>query len=407
MAWGAVNVSEKRLEFVIRAARGQESMRALCREYGISPETGYKWLKRYQQTGKLADVKEHSRRPAHSPSKTPSEVERRVVALRRQWPDWGAKKLRIRLAEEGIELPVITVHRILLRHQLVPEQARRRPARHRFERERPNELWQMDYKGVPPQVAAHLLPLGIIDDHSRYLTALAALPNTGAEPLLGLLPRIFADHGVPEAMLLDHGTPWWNARSAWGLTRVSLWLMKQDIEIIHSGIRHPQTQGKIESCNGSIERRLLWRGRPERIEDWPEWLVQFRNEWNHIRPHEALQMATPASRWHPSGRAYRAEPRAFDYPAGASVRRIAAHGQLRFENRFFSGPAALAGEYVAIQHFREDRYVVSYRRTLIREIDVSSGQSWPLPFQPYRDLFSWGDAEDEAEDLDACGGIVL
>ena len=260
----------------------------------------------------------------------------------------------------------------------------------------------MDYKGVPPHVSAHLLPLSIIDDRSRYLTALVALPNTGTEPLLEFLPRIFATCGVPEAMLLDHGTPWWNTQSAWGLTRVSLWLMKQDVEILHSGIRHPQTQGKIESSNRSLQRQLRWRGWPARIEDWPEWLVRFREEWNHVRPHEALQMATPASHWHPSGRPYNAEPRAFDYPAGAALRRIGPHGQLYFEKRFFSGPAALAGEDVAIRHFREDRYLVTYRRTLIREIDVATGQSWPLPFQPYRDLFNWG---PQTRDSDACGGI--
>lgn len=401
MAWGAVNVSQKRLEFVIRAARRQEPMRTLCREYGISPETGYKWLNRYLQAGNLAAVQEQSRRPIHSPSKTAPEVEQRVVSLRRQRPDWGAKKLRVLLLKQGIDLPVATVHRILLRHQLVPQEARWRPAPHRFERERPNQLWQMDYKGVPPHVSAHLLPLSIIDDRSRYLTALAALPNTGAEPLLALLPRIFAECGLPEAMLLDHGTPWWNAQSAWGLTRVSLWLIRQDIEIIHSGIRHPQTQGKIESSNRSIQRQLRWRGWPRQIADWPEWLGNFRDEWNHVRPHEALQMSTPASCWHPSRRPYQAKPRRFDYPADANVRRIAEHGQLQFENRCFSGPAALAGEYVAIRHFHEERYVVLYRCTLIREIDMATGQSWPLPFQPYRDLFSWGSQEN---DSDACGG---
>lgn len=387
MAWGAVNVSQKRLEFVVRAASRQEAMRVLCREYGISPETGYKWLNRYLEAGHLAAVQEQSRRPLHSPGKTSASVERQVVALRRKHPDWGAKKLRILLVAEGIDLPVITVHRILLRNELVQPEDRRRPAPHRFERARPNELWQMDYKGVPAAVSAQLVPLSIIDDHSRYLTALAPLPNTGAEVLLALLPKVFAECGLPEAMLVDHGTPWWNSQSAWGLTRVSLWLMKQDIEILHSGIRHPQTQGKVEASNRSIQRQLRYRGWPERFQDWPDWLRNFREEWNHLRPHEALQMTTPASRWHPSCRPYEAEPRAYDYPAGAVVRRIAEHGQLWFEKRAFSGPAALAGEDVAIRHFHQDRYLVTYRRTLLREIDVVTGQSWPLPFQPYRDLF--------------------
>ena len=394
MNWGNRDVSEKRVEFVVRAASGKEQIRKLCREFKISPQTGYKWLKRYRAEGTLAAVVEQSRRPKTSPQRTCSEWEARVVEQRKQRPDWGARKLSPLLEQEGVSLPVITIHRILLRHQLVREQDRHRPAVQRFEREEPNQLWQMDHKGLPQRYSKDVMPLSILDDHSRYLVGLAALPNTGARPLLEYLPQVFERCGVPEAMLVDHGTPWWNAQACWGLTRVSLWLMKQDIELIHSGLRHPQTQGKVESSHRALQRQLNVRGWPASVADWPEWLNRFSQEWNHVRPHEALGLKTPAQCWHPSPRQYQSSPPAFVYPDEFIVKRVREHGQINFERRSFTGPAALAGEEVGLQHLEGNRFVVRYRRTVIRELDVSTGVSRPISFQPYRDFF-----QEDPEDL--------
>lgn len=387
MNWGTRDVSERRMEFAIRAASGVEQMRGLCREFGISPQTGYKWVRRYREAGTLAGVQEHSRRPMHSPGRTSAEIEAQVVKQRRQRPDWGARKLRVVLEREGVSLPAVTIHRILLRHELVRDSQRRRPAVRRFEREQPNQLWQMDYKGLPAAYSKQVMPLGILDDHSRYLVGVAALPNTGARPLLEFLPAVLERCGVPEAMLVDHGTPWWNAQSPWGLTRVSLWLMKHNIELIHSGLRHPQTQGKVESSNRAMQRQLNFRGWPSEPGQWPSWLHGFAQEWNEVRPHEALQGRTPSACWHPSPRKFDNTPAPFPYPDQKLVRRVHEHGQIRFEGRSFNGPASLAGEDIAFQHLAADRWVVRYRATAIREIDLASGASHSLPFEPYQDLF--------------------
>src|SRR5580700_4538911 len=114
MAWGTVNVDEQRVRFVVSAKRGEKNMSALCEEFAISRPTGYQWLRRYRAEG-IAGVVEKSRRPHQSPTQTASELEERVVELRQQRPDWGARKLQVLLADQGIHLPVITVHRILLR----------------------------------------------------------------------------------------------------------------------------------------------------------------------------------------------------------------------------------------------------------------------------------------------------
>ena len=138
-AWGQVNVNEKRVEFVIRAGRGREKMTALCREFSISRQTGYKWLRRYRGCREIGELGEQSRRPRRSPRKTAPELEQRVVEMRRKWPDWGAPMLAWTLEQEGVKMPWITVHRILKRHGLVSEEVVR-PATQRFERAQPNEL---------------------------------------------------------------------------------------------------------------------------------------------------------------------------------------------------------------------------------------------------------------------------
>lgn len=385
MSWGKVDVSQRRMEFVIRAATGKESIRGLCREFEVSPQTGYKWLNRYRRADSLKAVVELSRKPQQCPRKTVAELEGRVVEQRQLRPDWGARKLQKQLEKDGIQLNQRTIHRILIRHGLVPERERRRPATQRFERERPNELWQMDYKGLPHPLAQSLMPLTILDDHSRYLVAVQALPNTAGEPLLRVLSQVMEKNGVPDAMLVDHGTPWWSATAPWGLTKVSVWLMKQNIEIIHSGVRHPQTQGKVESAHRAMQRQMRLRGWPGDHE-WTEWLHSFAEEWNHVRPHEALGYRTPAQCWTPSRRRFQPHPAAFDYTAGC-ICKVRTHGQIDFQGRSFTGLAALAGEAVALQHVDADRWIVRYRNTIIRELDVSTGRSTPLGFHPYTEFW--------------------
>jgi transposase-like protein len=168
MPWKATNVSEQRVQFVLQASRRERTLIELCGEFGISRQTGYLWWKRFQQDG-LAGVKEHSRRPHHSPDKVAAEVVNAVVELRRHRPDWGAQKLHRLLRDQHADLPSIsisTLHRILNREGLLEDGDRHRRALERFERSRPNELWQMDFKG-PQGFNRGIGPLSILDDHSR------------------------------------------------------------------------------------------------------------------------------------------------------------------------------------------------------------------------------------------------
>lgn len=381
MAWGTRDVNERRLQFVVRASSGKEEMKALCHEFEISRPTGYTWLERYRSCQQLQDLGEGSRRPRHSPAETAAATQQRLVELRGQYPDWGARKLVELLKREGIALPRITAHRILLRRGLIQPQDRHRPAVKRFEREAPNQLWQMDFKGMP-DTRKGCLPLVLLDDHSRYLVGLFDTPGTQAQPVRDKLEHAFAQHGLPEAMLMDHGTPWWNMQSQSGWTWLTVWLMRHGIRLYMSGIRHPQTQGKVERLNGSMEAAMRKRPKPG-AQSWQAWLDAHRQEHNHVRPHEALNMDVPAQHWSPSLRPFERDPRPWEYADPENVRLVRQNGSIGLGGRCYFVSRALIGERVQLE-FLEDRVVVYFCRTPVREFDLETGSSHHFDFGQFR-----------------------
>lgn len=378
MPWKVSSVIEERLRFVALAEPKVHSITRLCEEFGISRQTGHVWLKRYRAGG-VRELGNRSRRPLHSPKRTLLETEQAVVGLRKKWPDWGAPKLHALLVQEHPEwnsISVRTVHRILERYELIGERQRQRPAVKRFERKAPNELWQMDFKG--PQGLAGGSPVGplsVQDDHSRYVLALRQLGSTRMEGVRATLEQVFEEAGLPEVMLMDHGTPWWNPASPWGLSELQVWILRQGIRVTFSGIRHPQTQGKVERMHGAIQKAV--RGRKGDPED-QAWLDAFRYEYNHVRPHEALGMATPASRWRRSERRFQASPPEWEYPARMQVRRLAAEGQLGWQGRRWEISNALRGQLVGIEQIGS-RAIVYFCRTAVRELDLRTGTAYPIP----------------------------
>jgi transposase InsO family protein len=298
-------------------------------------------------------------------------VEEAVVGLRRRYPDWGARKLRVLLRQRGIELARSTIHRILLRHGMIHEPEHPGLAPQRFERSAPNELWQMDFKG-PLCPAEGVGPLSVLDDHSRYLLVLQTVANTSAELVREHLQGAFQDCGVPEGMLMDHGTPWWSAQSPQGFTKLSLWLMKQGIALHWGRIRHPQTQGKVERFHGELKRALRYR--PPRAE-LQEWLDEFRWEHNHVRPHEALGMQTPISRWRHSERGYDPNPPVWEYPAGSWVLKVDSDGKIKLDGEHWVISRALSGERIRLVRMEQHRVLVYYCRTLVRELDLGNQRS--------------------------------
>ncbi len=376
MPWATTSVIDQRIRFVIRASQDSVNMSALCREFGISRPTGYLWLDRCREAGSISGVFEHSRRPYHSPSRTPQRLEERVVALRQEF-GWGAKKIRVLLLREGVDMKIATINRILKRKNLIHPYDSHRPAVKRFERERPNQLWQMDFKGDYPSDKGRCYPLSVIDDHSRYAIGLYALSGQDTITVRDCLVKAFEACGVPHAMLMDHGIPWWSTSNNHGLTRLAVGLIDQGIKLYFSGFRHPQTQGKVERFHRTLSESIRHKGRPNTLSGWKQTLKSFLHEYNHIRPHEALQMATPSEYYQPSQKTYNPNPRGWKYPEGSVVERLNTRGWLgKSRTRYFVSEA-LAEKEVRVERIG-NKLIVSYRHMYIREIETETGMTKSL-----------------------------
>jgi len=364
---------EERIKFVLLASQSGLNFSRLCDSFGISRPTGYRWLNRYRESQSLIGVRELSRRPHRIANKTSSINERRVIELRERH-GWGAKKIRVLLLRTGLDLKVSTINRILKRNDLIHIKDSHRPALKRFERQSPNELWQMDFKGDYPSDEGRCYPLSILDDHSRFGIGLYALKRQDTDSVYNCLVRAFETYGVPDGILTDHGIPWWSNSNNHGLTRLSVRLINQGIKLYFSGVRHPQTQGKVERFHRTLAHAVRHHGRPSTITGWKELLEFFLTEYNYVRPHEALDMATPNERYHASRKAYKPSPEAWDYPSGVIVKHLNTQGCLDFNRRRYFVCEALAEQKVRIEQI-DNKIIVSYKQMYIREINTKSGKS--------------------------------
>jgi len=373
MPWKSETVMDQRLEFVLRVRSKEEPISKLCREYGISRDTGHRWLKRCGVEGIVEGVKERSRRPKTSPNKTPDEIEEMVVRLREE-KGWGARKLRLVLGRRGQNMSAPTVHRILVRRGMVSKNAGSRKATKRFARAECNQMAQMDFKGEYEIEGGKCYPLSFLDDCSRYLLGLWPLSSTGGEGVYQSLRTHFRLVGVPESILTDHGTPWYSTTNGHGLTWVTVWLIKQGISLRFSGIGHPQTQGKVERFHRTLKQRTRHRQPPSTIEEWRQWAEEFRAEYNHERPHEALGMKTPAEVYnHANLREYQETPPEWEY-TGGRVMTLNTQGHLYYKGRNYFACEALANERVRVDEI-DGCLIVTFRHMTIRQIDLSSGKS--------------------------------
>lgn len=385
MPWLETDVRDQRLQFVLAVRRGRDTIAALCRAFGVSRQTGHKWLRREADAGSLAALADRSRRPHHSPTRTEAATTERVLAAR-DYYGWGGAKLAHVLAAEGVYVTARTIDRLIQREGRTRRDAAPAPAPHRFERAACNELWQLDAKGaypLSPQGRCH--PLSLLDDHSRYAIGLEALPTLSTATVAPALIACFRRFGVPDAMLMDHGTPWWAAPNPDGLTALAVLLLKQGIRLVYGAVRHPQTQGKVERFHRTLGERLRWQGVPRTLPAFATALRRFRTEYNEHRPHAALGMDPPARHFTPSARPYRPRPRPWDYPSDVAIRRVHHTGVIRYDSAVYFVSEALRGEDVACLPV-EDRVLVMYRHMYVRELHLRTQRSVPLllPTSPPR-----------------------
>lgn len=377
MPWKECSRVDERVRFVILATEGHRAFSTLCEEFRISRKTGYKWMNRYTSEHSLNDLADHSRAPHSSPHRTDPEIEARVVALRTEY-GWGARKLQVLLKREEISLAEPTVNRIIKRNGLLRRADVKGHATTRFERDVPNDLWQIDFKG-PLRLSGtdiSCFPLAIEDDHSRYLIGLFALPSIEAQPTRAAIRGAFEAYGLPCQILTDHGTPFYSTTAVHGLTTVSVEIMNQGIGLLHGAVRHPQTQGKLERLNRTLQEEIYFRGKPRTMEACQRLFDEFRQTYNHVRPHESLNMDVPVSRYVASQRPYQSPPPAWRYDGGTTPRQLNTQGCLDYAGQRLFVSEALAHQTVGILELN-GRLIVRYRDMLIREIalDTRHGRS--------------------------------
>lgn len=350
MPWKAQDVMSLKQEFVLLASQDGANRRDLCRRFEISPQTAYKWLQRFAREG-AEGLQERSRRPANSPAISDAGIERAVVALRGKHPAWGGRKISRRLLDLGqAQVAPSTVTSILHRHGLISAQASQ-AATHwtRFERDEPNALWQADFKGHFEIAQGRCSPLTMIDDHSRFNLALQACAKTTSEVVRTQMERVFGLYGLPVQINFDNGAPWGSPKAPGQLTELGVWLTRLGIVVSHSRPYHPQTNGKDERFHRSLDVEVL-KGRSfESFARVQEALDHWRGVYNHERPHEALQMATPITRYRPSARRLPERLGSPEYASRDEVRTVGCNGELRFASGRYKVTNALRGHKVAIR----------------------------------------------------------
>lgn len=348
MPWQEVSIVSQRREFVVLAAAERANVSEWCRRFGVSRKTAYKWLERFRDEGATA-LANRSRRPHRSPRRCADAIETAVLTERAAHPAWGSRKLRARLQQRGIAAPsASTITAILRRHGRIDPavSAQHRPFQ-RFEHDEPNALWQMDFKGHFAVRDGRCHPLTVLDDHSRYAIGLRACRDERTETVQAQLTRLFERYGLPRRMLMDNGPPFGAAGSEY--TPLAVWLIRLGVRVTHGRPYHPQTQGKDERFHRTLNVEVLQRNRPDRMEDCQPCFDRWRDVYNLERPHEALGMAVPASRFQPSPRTMPRVLPAIEYSPGDEVRRVQSGGELHFHGRVVQVSKAFRGYPLAVR----------------------------------------------------------
>lgn len=372
MPWQESTRMSLRKEFVIRARQDGANMAALCRQYGISRKTGYKWRQRDAEDDTCAD---RSRTPQHQPRRCSAVLENAVLAMRQRYPTWGGRKLAVKLRETGlVDVPApSTITAVLQRHGMIAPRQHHPPATRRFTHAAPHDLWQIDFKGPRPLMGpGRLHPLTMLDDHSRVLLSLTACPNQRLDQVWEVLTATFAHYGLPRIILTDNGPPW-GPSAEQGITRFEAKLLRLGIEVWHGRPYHPQTQGKVERIHRTIQADVFGTRTFRDLAAAQQAFDTFRQIYNLERPHEELAYAVPMSRLQPSPRPLPLVLPAPVYAPGDTLRQVRAQGAVAFANRSWFVSRGLIGEVVALRPTTEDGvWTVHFCHKQVATIDLRS-----------------------------------
>jgi transposase InsO family protein len=373
MPWQEKSPMSLREEFVCLALQAENEIATLCRRFGISRKTGYKWLARYRLEG-LSGLIDRSRRPHSQPrQKVDAAMEAAVLQMRVQYR-WGGRKIKAALERDGwLDVPAAsTITAIIQRHHLPKLTDRVYHQCRRFESPAPNHTWQMDFKGPIRLRDGRVEPLTVLDDYSRFSLAIRACPNKQTDTVRGHMIDLFRTYGMPWRILADNGRPWglWGARGRYKMP-LGVWLMALDIKLVHSRIHHPQTCGKEERFHRTLKQELTGRKMNCSYGECQKLFDQWRDTYNMHRPHEALDMAVPADRYQVSVREF---PEVFpepEYDETDEVRSVVDRGRVSYKGTRYEIGQAFKGYRVAVRGTGQDHIKeIYFYRQKIATIDI-------------------------------------
>jgi putative transposase len=387
MPWKECHVVDERLRFVARRLDG-EKMAALCAEFGISRKTGYKIYDRYKDCG-VHGLTDRSRRPYRQAHQLPLQIEKLIVKLKKQYPSWGAPKIRERLRRQAVSVqcPAIsTVHAVLDRYGLVTRRRRRRykaagttlswPVA-------PNALWCADYKGEFMLAnRAYCYPLTITDFASRYLLTCEALSTTRETYAFTVFERTFQEFGLPHAIRTDNGLPFSSPNALYGLSRLSVWWLRLGIRLERIKPGHPEQNGRHERMHLTLKTEATKPAAHNVLQQQARFDA-FLHRYNQERPHQALDMKMPGELYAASARIYRGLP-TLDYPFHDWTATVTHCGRICFKKRKVNLSQVFAGQDVGVKQVSDRIWLVSFMDYDLGYFDDETCRLEPIenPFGP-------------------------
>ncbi len=351
MPWRTQTIMDERARFVLEAQNSYLSHAELCRRYGISRPTGYKWLKRYEAEG-LEGLGDRSHRPASCPHTTPQHVADRILEVRKR-RGWGARKLAAVIEREfGYAPSADTIHRLLDRHDLLkrkkPRRRRTHPGRPVVPMDRPNATWSADFKGQFRTLDGELCyPLTVQDGHSRFLLDVRAFPAPTLELTIPRFRRIFRSYGLPDRILTDNGAPF--ASNALGrLSQLSVYFVTLGITPEFIEPAKPYQNGRHERMHRTLKRRTAKPPRAS-LPAQQRAFNAFRSVYNEQRPHEALEQRTPRTVYEPSVRPFPRRLPEITYPDHFELRLVSQDSTIRWKGQKVFVSHLLGRLYVGLE----------------------------------------------------------
>jgi transposase InsO family protein len=368
MPWKESYQMDERVKFIGRLLEG-ERMSELCKEFGISRRTGYKFRQRYLNHG-IRGLADQSRRPQFHPHKTAEPIEQLIIKLRKLRPSWGPKKIKARLETDnpGIKIPVAsTIDEILTRYGVPKQKAKRRRRRAEGtgplkESRHPNEIWCVDFKGqFRLGNRKYCYPLTVSDHYSRYLLECEALENTSTNGVWSAFERVFQEHGLPQIIRSDNGTPF-SSRALNGWSRLSVWWLRLGIKLERIEPGHPEQNGRHERIHWTLKNEATRPASPNLFHQQARF-DDFRHDYNYYRPHESLNMKTPSSFFQNSAIKYPKRLPDLNYPMYDLVRRVDNNGSVTLRKGLrFQLSSALGGEVIGLREIRPFIWLVTFMK---------------------------------------------